>query len=357
MSAEGAARGSAGAAAGGDLGGAETGRPAAVLCGLGSWLPPVEVPNEQLCDRLGVTAAWIEQRIGVRSRRRAQSGTATVAMAVEAGARALKSQGHARVDAVLLATVTSDHLGLAGAPEVAAELGLTGAAAFDVSAACAGFLHGLSAAAGYLAAGTFERVLVIGADTMSALLDPDDPGTAPIFGDGAGAAVLRAGDAAEPGALGPFVLGSDGGRRHLIQADGGGALDRYRCTGGAPVPYLRMDGREVFKQALGRMSTAVQESAARAGWPLAEVDRFALHQANARISGALARSLALPEHKWLSNIEQVGNTCGASVPLLLDHANAAGALLPGHRTVLAAFGAGLAWAGTSTVWPRLASGA
>lgn len=200
MSAEGAARGSAGAAAGGDLGGAETGRPAAVLCGLGSWLPPVEVPNEQLCDRLGVTAAWIEQRIGVRSRRRAASGTATVAMAVEAGARALKSQGHARVDAVLLATVTSDHLGLAGAPEVAAELGLTGAAAFDVSAACAGFLHGLSAAAGYLAAGTFERVLVIGADTMSALLDPDDPGTAPIFGDGAGAAVLRAGDAAEPGA-------------------------------------------------------------------------------------------------------------------------------------------------------------
>ncbi|WP_324617488.1 3-oxoacyl-ACP synthase III family protein [Streptomyces sp. NRRL S-1868] len=118
-----------------------------------------------------------------------------------------------------------------------------------------------------------------------------------------------------------------------------------------------MDGREVFKQALGRMSTAVQESAARAGWPLAEVDRFALHQANARISGALARSLALPEHKWLSNIEQVGNTCGASVPLLLDHANAAGALRPGHRTVLAAFGAGLAWAGTSTVWPRLASGA
>jgi 3-oxoacyl-[acyl-carrier-protein] synthase-3 len=329
---------------------------AAVLCGLGSWLPPVIVPNAEIADRLGVSDEWIRQRVGVRERRRAEPGTATVAMAVEAGARALKSQGYADVDAVLLATNTPDRLGPAGAPEVAAKLGLSGVAAVDLAAACSGFVYGLSMAAAYVRAGTFERVLVIGSETMSAMLDPDDPDTAPIFADGAGAAVVRAGRADEPGALGPFVLGSDGDRAHLVQVPDGGALTRYRPTERNPRAYIQMDGTQVFKQALEHMGTAARRAAELAGWSLADVDRFATHQANARISAALARRLGVPADRCLSNIEYVGNTSGASVPLLLDHANADGSLLPGHRVVLAAFGAGLAWGATTLVWPELRSG-
>lgn len=333
-----------------------TAAPAAVLCGLGSWLPPTVVPNEEVAARLGVTDEWIHQRVGVRSRRRAEDGTATVAMAVEAGARALKSHGDGQVDAVLLATATPDRLCPSSAPEVAARLGLSGVAALDVSAACSGFVYGMSVAAGFIAARTFQRVLVIGADTMSAVLDPDDRGTTPIFGDGAGAVVLRAGEHDEPGALGAFVLGSDGDLADLIQVRGGGALTRYRFTAEEPHASLRMQGREVFKQALERMGSAVRDAARNAGWPLDQVDRFAIHQANARISRALAMRLGVPAERWVSNIEQVVNTTGASVPLLLDHANADGGLLPGQRVVVAAFGAGLTWGATSVVWPALTSG-
>ncbi|MGE7386507.1 beta-ketoacyl-ACP synthase III [Streptomyces sp. NPDC004126] len=328
--------------------------PAAVLCGVGSWLPPDVVGNDVLAARLGVTDDWIRQRTGVRSRRRAEPGTATVTMAVEAGARALKSQGHGQADAVVLATATPDRLCPASAPEVAARLGLNGAAALDVSAACSGFVYALSVAAGLISARTCRRILVIGADTMSAVLDPDDRATSPIFGDGAGAVVLRAGRSGEPGALGPFVLGSDGDRADLIQLPAGGSLTRYRYTAHAPDPYLRMDGREVFRQALDRMGGAVTAAAAGAGWALEEVDRFAVHQANARISRALATRLGVPCERWLSNIEHVGNTTGASVPLLLDHAHRGRLLLPGQRTAVAAFGAGLAWAATTLTWPELA---
>ncbi|MFG2880583.1 beta-ketoacyl-ACP synthase III [Streptomyces sp. NPDC048337] len=336
--------------------------PAAVLCGLGSWLPPTEVANDEIAGRLGVTDDWIHQRTGVRSRHRAAPGSATADMAVEAGARALKSQAAEGetppVDAVLLATATPDRLCPSTAPAVAARLGLRGAAALDLSAACSGFVYALSVAAGLIAARTCARILVIGSDTMSAVLDPDDRGTAPIFGDGAGAAVLRAGDPEEPGALGPFVLGSDGAGplADLIHIPAGGSLTRYGYSGAHPSAHLRMDGREVFKRAMEHMGAAVTAAAARTGWDLAGVDRFAIHQANARISRALATRLGVPEDRWVSNIERVGNTTSASVPLLLDHAHTEGGLRPGHRVVVAAFGAGLTWGATSLVWPRLHRG-
>ncbi|MEU1055497.1 beta-ketoacyl-ACP synthase 3 [Streptomyces sp. NPDC005876] len=329
------------------------GVPAAVLCGLGSWLPPAVVPNGELAERLGVTDAWIYQRSGVRSRRRADDGTATVAMAAEAGARALKSQGHGQVDAVLLATATPDRVTPPCAPEVAARLGLTGAAAVDLSAACSGFVYGLSIAAGCIAARTFERVLVIGAETMSAVVDPEDAVTAPIFGDGAAAAVVRAGDPGEPGALGPFVLGSDGGGAELIHIPRGGSRTRYRYTAEEPHAHVRMDGREVFRRALEHLDGALTRAVEKAGWTPAEVDRFAVHQANARISRSLAVRMNVPEERWLSNIAHVGNTSAASVPMLLDHAVRDGALAAGERVAVAAFGAGLTWGATTLVWPEL----
>jgi 3-oxoacyl-[acyl-carrier-protein] synthase-3 len=327
--------------------------PAAVLCGLGSWLPPTVVPNRELAERLGVTDAWIHQRSGVLSRRRADAGTATVTMAEEAGARALKSQGHGQVDAVLLATATPDRLTPPCAPEVAARLGLTGAAAVDLSAACSGFVYGLAIAAGCIAARTFARVLVIGAETMSAVVDPDDTVTAPIFGDGAAAAVLRAGHAGEPGALGPFVLGSDGNGAELIHVPRGGSRTRYRYTAEEPRAHVRMDGREVFRRALEHLGGALTGAVEKAGWTPTEVDRFAVHQANARISRSLATRMKVPEDRWLSNIAHVGNTSAASVPLLLDHAVRDGALAAGERVAIAAFGAGLTWGATTLVWPEL----
>ncbi|MEU9556371.1 beta-ketoacyl-ACP synthase 3 [Streptomyces fumanus] len=335
---------------------ASDGVPAAVLCGLGSWLPSTVVPNDELAGPLGVSDAWIHQRSGVRSRRRVDDGTATVALAAEAGARALKSQGHGQVDAVLLATATPDRVTPPCAPEVAARLGLSGAAAVDLSAACSGFVYGLSLAAGCIAARTFARVLVIGAETMSAVVDPRDPVTGPIFGDGAAAAVVRAGRPGEPGAFGPFALGSDGGGADLIQVPRGGSRTRYRYTAEEPRARVRMDGREVFRRALEHLGGALTRAVEKAGWTPAEVDRFAIHQANARISRSLATRMKVPEERWLSNIEHVGNTSAASVPLLLDHAVRDGALAPGQRVAVAAFGAGLTWGATTLVWPDLAAG-
>ncbi|MFB7515475.1 beta-ketoacyl-ACP synthase III [Streptomyces sp. NPDC056144] len=332
------------------------GTPAAVLCGLGAWLPPLVVPNTEVAERLGVTDDWIQKRTGVRSRRRVEPGTATVDMAVEAGARALKSQGHGQVDAVLLATSTPDRLIPSCAPEIASRLGLSGVAALDLGAACAGFVYALSVAAGFIAGGTAERVLVIGADTMSAVTDPMDRTTAAIFGDGAGAAVLRAGRADEPGALGPFVLGSDGDGAGLLGTPRGGSRTGYDYTADEPRPYVRMDGRQVFRNAVERMGAAIGEAADRTGWDLPAVDRVAIHQANARICQALSTRLAVPGERWLANIDHVANTSAASVPLLLDHSVRDGSLAPGARLVIAAFGAGLTWGATTVVWPELTPG-
>ncbi|MEU8765296.1 beta-ketoacyl-ACP synthase III [Streptomyces sp. NPDC048659] len=333
-----------------------TAAPVPVLCGLGSYLPPTRVPNEDVARVLGVTDDWIHQRTGIRARRRADPGTATVEMAVEAGARALKSQGHGQVDAVLLATTTPDRVTPSCAPEVASRLGLTGVAALDLNAACSGFVYALSVAAGYIATGTAERVLVIGAETLSAVTNPEDRNTALVFGDGAGAAVLRAGHPDEPGAFGPFVLGSDGTGVDLVGTPLGGSRTRYAYPDGQSAPYLRMDGRQVFRNAVERMGGAIRHAADKAGWDLPSVDRIATHQANARISQALATSLAVPQERWLTNIEHVGNTSAASVPLLLDHSVGNGSLTPGARLVIAAFGAGLTWGATTVVWPETAPG-
>ncbi|MEL3946985.1 MULTISPECIES: beta-ketoacyl-ACP synthase III [Streptomyces] len=327
---------------------------AAVLTGVGGCLPPTAVSNDELAARLDSSDAWIRSRTGIRQRYFAAPGTATSDLAVGAGAKALKSSGTPDVDAVLLATTTPDRPCPATAPAVAARLGLTGTAAFDVSAVCTGFVYALATAAGLIATGVADRVLVIGAETFSTLLDPDDRATSVIFGDGAGAVVLRAGEPAEPGALGPFDLGSDGGREDLITVPAGGSRQRLSgCSPRAADRYFTMDGKEVFRHAVQRMSASARAVLDRAGWTPADVDHLVGHQANLRITNHVADEVGIPRPRCFSNIADVGNTAAASVPLALDQAHADGVLRAGDRVLLTAFGGGLTWGSTVLTWPCL----
>jgi 3-oxoacyl-[acyl-carrier-protein] synthase-3 len=317
-------------------------------------LPPKLVSNEELAAEVGSSDEWIRSRTGITQRYFATTGMATSDLAVAAGAQALKSSGDSVVDAVVLATATPDHASPATAPLIATKLGLTGIAAYDVAAVCTGFIYALASAAGMIAIGTADRVLVIGADTYSSILDFNDRTTSVIFGDGAGAMVLRAGDSAEPGAIGPFDLGSDGEGSHMITVRGHGS--RQRLSGVPAEPrdqYFFMEGKEVFWRAVQRMSDSTTAVLARAGWSTDDVDWLFSHQANLRIQHSLADMLAIPRKHLFTNIAEVGNTAAASIPLALDHAHSRGVLKAGDRVVLTAFGGGLSWGSTLLRWPKL----
>ncbi|MFK3733005.1 beta-ketoacyl-ACP synthase III [Streptomyces sp. NPDC088090] len=330
---------------------------APVLAGVGGHVPPTVVTNADLVARLDTSDDWIRTRTGIATRHVVTPGTATSDLAVEAGLQALKSSHDSQVDAVVLATTTPDHPCPATAPAVAARLGLGGVPAFDVAAVCAGFLYALATGAGHIATGLADRVLVIAADAFTTIVDPDDRGTAVIFADGAGAVVLRAGTAGEPGALGSLVLGSDGELSDLITVPAGGS--RQRASGLAPRPgeeYFRMAGRATYRHAVERMTAASLHALADAGWRPGDVDRFAAHQANARILAAVSERLGIGPARQLSNIEHVGNTGGASIPLLLDQSAADGSLKAGDRLLLTAFGGGLSWGAATLTWPELQPG-
>lgn len=324
---------------------------AARLIGLGSCLPPQKVSNDDLASRLDTTDEWIRTRIGIAERHIADPATATSDLAVEAGVRAMKSAAVEHVDAVILATATPDHHVPGTAPTVAHRLGLRHVPAFDLGAGCSGFVYATTVAAGLIHAGTAGTVLVIGAEKMSAVIDSADRSTAPIFGDGAGAVVLTAGQAGEPGSLGPAVWGSDGEHADAIVIPDGGSRRPSNPTGGVNDRYVRMKGNEVFRHAVRRIIQATKESVAAAGWSMQDVDRLIVHQANARISAAVANTLAIPVERVPSNIAHVGNTSAASIPLLLSHAALDGQLEAGQRVVVTSFGAGFTWAATTLLWP------
>jgi 3-oxoacyl-[acyl-carrier-protein] synthase-3 len=323
----------------------------AVVAGLGAWLPPRVVDNNELAQRLDTSDEWIRARTGIRERRIADPDTSTVDMAVHAGGNALRSAGSDLVDALVLATSTADQLCPASAPQVASGLGLSGIAAFDVNAVCSGFLYALATAGGLIAAGMADRVLVIGADAFSRMCDPADRGTVPIFGDGAGAVVVRRGSSDEPGALGPFDLHSDGELADLLIVPAGGAKQRESAN--QHDYFLTMQGTAVFRHACARMAESARAVLDRAGLEVCEVDRFVGHQANLRILHATAKQLGLPEDRVVANIGHTGNTSAASIPLALADACDDGSLLPGHRVLMAAFGAGLTWGSTLLTWPEV----
>ncbi|AZM60900.1 MULTISPECIES: beta-ketoacyl-ACP synthase III [unclassified Streptomyces] len=324
---------------------------AAVLAGLGSHLPPRLVTNEELVSRLDTSDEWIRTRTGIRQRHVATDGLLTSDLAAGAGALALKSAGLSRADAVLLATTTPDRPCPATAPLVAEKLGLGHIPAFDVSAVCTGFLYALATASGLIAAGTVDTVLVIGAETFTRILDPAERTTSVVFGDGAGAVLVRAGDPAEPGALGPLVLGSDGSGQDLITVPRGGPPSAGETA--ADGYYFTMQGKKVFRLAVQRMAESIRAALDQAGWRIEDVDRFVGHQANHRILLRLADEIGLPRERGYNHIAEVGNTAAASLPLALDHAHAEGALRPGDRVLLAAFGGGLTWGATTLIWPGI----
>lgn len=306
----------------------------AVILGVGASLPARVVTNDDLATRLDTSDEWIRSRTGIGARRWAEPGTSTSDLAVDAGARALRSAGASTVDAVIVATTTPDRSCPAIAPDVAARLGMVGVPAHDVAAVCTGFLYGLANAVGLIASGAARTVLLIAAETFSTILDPDDRGTAVIFGDGAGAVVVGEGEAM----IGPCVLGSDGTGADLIQVPAG---ERY----------FRMSGKEVFRHAVERMSEVALDALARTGLGPDDVDHLAPHQANRRICDAVARRLGLDESKVLADLDEVGNTAAASIPVLLADAAAAGRLKAGDRVLTVAFGGGLTWGAATLVWP------
>jgi 3-oxoacyl-[acyl-carrier-protein] synthase III len=321
---------------------------AAVLTGLGVTVPPRVVTNHELAATMDTSDEWIRSRTGIAQRHVADRETTTADLAVEAGERALKSAGTDHVDAVIVATTTPDRLCPSTAPEVAARLGLPNVAAFDVAAVCSGFVYSLATAKGLVASGVAETVLVVGAEAITRFLNPADRGTAVIFGDGAGAAVLRAGDPDELGAIGPVDLGSDGANADLLAVDAGGS----RLPGSTPdIPaaahYLRMEGREIYRHAVARMTASSQKVLAEVGWSIDDVDRLVAHQANVRILDAVGDRLGVAPERRHVNIDRYGNTSAASIPLALADAG----LQPGDRVLLTAFGGGFTWGSTALRWP------
>jgi 3-oxoacyl-[acyl-carrier-protein] synthase III len=328
-----------------------------VLCGVGCWVPPDVLTNAQLEQELDTTDEWIRRRTGVLTRHVASDGMATSELAVEAGQRALKSARGGAIDALILATTTPDRPCPATAPEVASRLGLGPVAAYDIAAVCTGFVYALANAAGLIAAGIAERILVIGADVFTSIVDPRDRSARALFGDGAGAVVLRAGHPDELGAIGPFVLGSDGQGADLIMVPSGGSRRPDQSPDGDESQrYFTMKGQTVYRQAVETMTTVSQRVLGLANWPAEALDWLVCHQANQRILLAVAARLGLPAERCFSNIAAVGNTAAASIPLALAHGASSGAFRPGDRMLLTAFGGGLTWGSAALCWPDIDCG-
>jgi 3-oxoacyl-[acyl-carrier-protein] synthase-3 len=321
------------------------------------------VHNRELATVLDVSDQWIRRRTGITARRKVDPGTTTADLASTAGRNALKSARADVVDAVVVATSTPDRLCPAIAPDVATRIGVAQAAAFDLAAACSGFVYGLAACAGLIAAGIADRVLLIGAETNSYFLQqsPASRGPAVLFGDGAGAVVLRAGHSTETGAVGPFHLGSDGSANELIKIDAGGSRHRARAAvAGLPAEYTpspdlywTIAGQEVYRRAILHLTRSSQQVLRRAGRTAADIDRFVAHQANRRILDQVADKLGVPPDRRLSNVATVGNTGAASIPLGLADACQDRTLRTGHRLLMTAFGGGLTWGSTLLSWPEI----
>lgn len=323
---------------------------AAVLAGLGSYLPQDVLTNDMLAQVLDTSDAWIRSRTGIQRRHIVAESQTTSDLAAEAATRALASAGVARVGAVVLATTTPDLYCPATAPTVAAKLGMAGLPAFDVSAACTGFIYGLTVASSLIVSGIVDSALLIGADTFTQTLDPTDRSTRALIGDGAGAVVLRAGDTEEDGALLAFDLGSDGGLVDLLFVPGRPRADRAH---GQVNGYFQMNGKAVFTEAVTHMAESVERVAKKTNWQISEIDYLVPHQANARILTAVADQLDIKPDRVITNIADVGNTVAASIPLALAHRMRQEQLKSGSNVVLTGFGAGLTWGSIAFRWPNI----
>jgi 3-oxoacyl-[acyl-carrier-protein] synthase III len=313
------------------------------LVASGSYVPPLVVTNEDLAS-LGCDSDWIVQRTGIRQRRRAAAGEATSDLALRAAENCLHRAGvpASEVDLILVATMTPDHATPSTACHLQRQLGCI-APAMDVNAACAGFMYALITAGQFLHSGTARCALVIGADVMSRTINPADIKTYPLFGDGAGAVLLRSTDNPAQGLI-SFTLGAEGCGGQMLCVPGGGS--RQPLTPdllAAGEQYLRMDGRSVFKWAVRVVADSTRDCLAHAGLSASDLDCFILHQANIRIIDSAVSDFAIDRDKVYVNLDRYGNTSAASIPLALDEALSTGHVRPGQRLLLSGFGAGLAW--------------
>ena len=310
------------------------------IVGTGSYLPPRVMTNAEFAARLETSDAWIRERTGIAQRHIADASQASSDLALEASRAALAAAGvpAADLDLIVVATSTPDYVFPSTACLLQAKLGVANSAAFDLQAVCSGFVYALAAADGFIRAGTHRRALVVGAEVFSRILDWNDRGTCVLFGDGAGAVVLAAGE--RPG-VHASVLRADGSQAGLLSVPGN--ISGGRIVGS---PFLQMQGSQVFKFAVKVLDEVARETVAAAGMRLEDIDWLIPHQANLRILEATARKLGLPLDKLVVTVDHHGNTSAASVPLALDEYVRAGRIRAGHRVMMQGVGGGFTWGAT-----------
>ncbi len=323
----------------------------AAITGWGMSVPSKIVTNEDLSKIVDTSDEWIVSRTGIRERRIVSAGETTSTLAASAGRDAMRMAGIGSndIDMVIVATFCPDRPLPATACLVQAQLGLTRAAAFDVAAACSGFVYGLSIATSLIASGMAKRILFCAADVLSHYIDWNDRNTCVLFGDGAGAVVLEA--TAQPLGLLTSVLGADGNREDLLMVEAGGVcmpitphvLEQHK-------QHLTMNGREVFKLAVRGMEESSLKALSQAGLTLADVNVVIPHQANRRIIEAIAERLNVPIEQFFINLDRYGNTSAATIPIAITEAAAAGRLQQGDIVLFTAFGGGLTWGSAVVRW-------
>lgn len=321
-----------------------------VVQGCGAYLPKKIVTNHDLAEKMDTSHDWIVERTGIHQRHVAAPDEFTSDLATEAAKQALKRAGISpqELDLIVLATTTADDTFPAAAVTVQKSLGATNAFAFDVQAVCSGFVYALSVADNFIRCGQVKTALVIGAETMSRLMDPTDRGTAVLFGDGAGALVLKAEAAkeqkgsSERGILSTHLY-SDGRCRDALYVDGGPGR-------GGQIGFIRMQGREVMKSAVEKIGDAVKKALEFHKLTPQDIDWFVPHQANIRIINAVAKHFALPEDRVVVTVDQHANTSAASIPLALAAAESDGRIKPGHLVIIEAMGGGFTWGSALIRW-------
>lgn len=319
-----------------------------VIRGVGGYLPSRVLTNQDLANLVDTSDQWITERTGIKERRIAAEGELTSTMGAIAARRALDDAGVAPedIDLIILATSTPDQTFPATAVAIQAELGITRGAAFDMQAVCSGFVFALATADTYMKSGLFNRALVIGAEAFSRILDWQDRSTCVLFGDGAGAVVVEAqklnGALTDKGIL-ATCLRSDGRYRDKLYVDGGPS-----STG--TVGHLRMDGPEVFRHAVTKISEVIGATLEQAGYKSSDIDWFVPHQANKRILDGAARKLGLDKEKIIITLDKHANTSAASIPLALSQGRADGRIKPGDLVLIEAMGGGFTWGAVLIRW-------
>jgi 3-oxoacyl-[acyl-carrier-protein] synthase-3 len=327
-------------------------RPVAEVASIGTAVPDQIVTNDDLSKTLDTSDEWIVERTGIRERRIARPDESLASLCVTAARQAMSRAGVTaeELDAIVLSTVSPDRRMPGTSCDVQALLGAEQAAAFDISAACPGFIYGLSIAEGFVATGTSRTILVLGGEKLSCITDWEDRSTAVLFGDGAGAAIVRPAQPDGRGILSTF-LKTDGRLAPLLWIPGGGSLEpvsekvlRERSH------FMKMKGREVFKAAVLAMAEATDEALRRACVTADQIDLFVPHQANVRIIEATAKHAGIPMDKVMVNLEKYGNTSAASIPLALEQALEEGRVAKGSLLLFVAFGAGFTWGSAVVRW-------